>query len=163
MSLRVFLGFNDHIQNYNNINYMRELIYLSDDNMEYARELNRGKVDLHNVACEKKKLEKKLQEREEYLQKAVDALRKVTEEKKKAEEKNADLSKAIVERGWAFKQVKLEKNLGIKQRENIICSLRGTVQVLQEKLGSFEKKEREREKYLSRWKLRKKRLKFVQL
>ena len=125
---------------------MRELIYLSDDNMEYARELNRGKVDLHNVACEKKKLEKKLQEREEYLQKAVDALRKVTEEKKKAEEKNADLSKAIVERGWAFKQVKLEKNLGIKQRENIICSLRGTVQVLQEKLGSFEKKERERER-----------------
>lgn len=97
------MGFNDHIQNYNNINYMRELIYLSDDNMEYARELNRGKVDLHNVACEKKKLEKKLQEREEYLQKAVDALRKVIEEKKKAEEKNADLSKAIVERGWAFK------------------------------------------------------------
>lgn len=96
---------------------------------------------MHNVACEKKKLEKKLQEREEYLQKAVDALRKVTEEKKKAEEKNADLSKTIVERGWAFKQVKLEKNLGIKQRENIICSLRGTVKVLQEKLGSFEKKE----------------------
>lgn len=69
ISARVFLGFNDHIQNYSNINYMRELIKLSDDNMKYARALNRGKVDLHNVACEKEKLEKKLQEKEDYLKK----------------------------------------------------------------------------------------------
>lgn len=82
---------------------------------------------MHNVACEKEKLEKTLQEREDCLQKAVDALKKVTEEKKKAEEKNADISKTFVERGRALKQVKLEKNLAIKQRENIICSLRGTV------------------------------------
>jgi hypothetical protein len=135
-------GFNDHIQNDNNNNYMRELIRQSDDNIKYTRELNLVKVDLQNMAYEKDKLEKKLQDKDDVLQKVVDALEKVNEEKRIAEDENSDLSRAFVERDRALKQVKLEKTLGMKQNEKIICSLQETVQALQEKLESFEQKQR---------------------
>jgi len=141
-SSRVSSCFNDHTQS-DNMNDTRELIKQCDDDVKYMRELNWVKGDLHNMACEKDKLEKKLQEKEDHLQEMVDALEKLNEEKRIAEEENAELSKAFVERDKALKQVKLEKTLGMKQKENTICSLQETVKTLQEKFGSFEQKQRE--------------------
>lgn len=141
-SSRVSPGFNDHRQN-DNMYYMRELSGQSDGNIKDTRELNLVKTDLQNMANEKDKLEKKLQEKDDVLQKVVDALEKVNEEKRIAEDENSDLSRAFVERDRALKQVKLEKTLGMKQKEKIICSLQQTVQALQENLGSFKQKQRE--------------------
>ena len=136
-SSKVSSCFNDHIQ-YENMNDMTELIKHCDDDMKSMRELNQVKGDLHNMACEKDKLENKLQEKEDHLQEMVDALEKLNEQKRTAKEENVNLSKAFVERDRALKQVKMEKTLGMKQKEKTMCSLQETLEALLEKFESFE-------------------------
>jgi hypothetical protein len=88
---------------------------------------------------EKDKLEKKIQEKENHLQQVVHDLGKLYEEKRSTEEENAD---SFIKSG-GLEHGKLEKTLGKKQKENIICSLQETVQALQEKLGNFEQQQKE--------------------
>ena len=69
---------------------------------------------------------KKIKEKENHLQQVAHDLGKLYEEKRIAEEENADLfvKSGVLEHG------KLEKTLTKKQKENIICSLQETVQGL---------------------------------
>eukprot|EP01018_Ginkgo_biloba_P004870 Gb_12190 [translate_table: standard] len=116
---------------------------LRDDQMKDLRQLFQAKASIETMACEKNKLEMQLKEKDENLQKVQDAWQKLNEEKIIVEQEQEAVIKALVEKDKALKQMKLEQNKHMKRKDDIIFSLKGTVQALEEKLGRFEQKQNE--------------------